>query len=188
MDIEKYTPRWHSEVIRLAGEVFGDGYFDRPWEAATQPESVMLVSHEDDERLIGFAQGQVLPRGSLADYLDRRVPDLPPEIAEADANGALGAIQAVAVDASYRRRGVGYKLLEVLHDTLVGLGADKLITTFKRGPSASPVDPLMAKLGFEPWLRLPSYWQQRCESGEFHCIDRRDGCTCEAVFFRKAVY
>lgn len=187
MNIEKYTPRWHSEVIRLADGIFGEGYFDRPGDIATQPGSVMLVSQED-EKLIGFAQGQVLPRDGLREYVDRRVTELPAEIAEADASGVLGAIQAVAVDPDYRRRGIARKLLGVLHDSLVGLGADKLIITFRRGPSASSVAGLMASLGFEPWLRLPTYWQSRCDSGAFKCIDRHDRCTCEAEFYRKKVF
>jgi len=188
VEIESYTPRWHGDVIRLASEVFGAGYFDRPSEIATQPGSLVLVCHEDDERLVGFAQGQLLSEGRLRDYLGPRVAEVPAEIAEADAQGALGAIQAVAVLPGRRRRGIGCKLLATLHDALVGLGADKLIITFRRGPSASPVDGLMARLDFEPWTRLPTYWQERCESGAFKCVDRRDRCACEAVFYRKKVF
>jgi GNAT superfamily N-acetyltransferase len=188
MKIEEYTARWHSDVIRLAGEVFGPGYFDRPWEIAIDPETVILVSHEDDDVLLGFAQGRLLPPGGFQAHLEHRVTEIPPEIAEADAKGALGAVEAIAVAAEHRRRGIGRKLLEALHDDLVGLGADKLIVTFKRGPSADPVDGIMSRLGFQRWTRLPSFWQQRCESGEFQCVDRHNGCSCEAMLYRKEIY
>ena len=55
-------------------------------------------------------------------------------------------------------------------------------------PSASRVDGLMKKLGFDPWTRLPSYWQTECDAGEFKCVDRTDHCTCEALLYRKSVY
>ncbi len=188
MRIEKYAPRWHSKVIQLANQVFGEGYFASPWEIATEPGSVMLVAHDAGVTLLGFAQGRVLPRSALRDYLEQRVTDIPPEIEAADAIGALGAIHAVAVAQNQRRQGIGKKLLLALHNGLIGHGADKLIVTFKRGPSAARVDSLMGKLGFDEWMRLPSYWQESCDRGEFNCVDRRDGCTCEAVFYRKSVY
>ena len=188
MPIEVYTPRWHDAVVGLADEVFGAGYFARPSEIAREPGSLILVSQEKDEVLLGFVQGQLLPRKALRDHLERRLLEFPPDIAAADEQGALGVIQAIAVAPEQRRRGVGTTLLRVLHDRLVGIGADKLVITFKRGPSAAPVDGMMRKLGFEPWTRLPSYFRERCDAGDFGCLDRRDGCTCEALLYRKAVY
>lgn len=188
MRIENYTSRWHSTVIQLADRVFGEGYFANPWELSTGPDSVMLVAQESDDTLLGFAQGQVLPRNALRDYLDNRVGDIPPEIAAADADGALGVIEAVAVAPESRRQGTGKKLLLVLHNGLIGHGADKLIVTFKRGRSAAEVAGLMQELGFEEWMRLPTFWKAACDSGEFHCVDRHDGCACEALLYRKSIY
>lgn len=188
MRIENYTPRWHDEVIELASRVFGEGYFANPWELATEPDSIMLVSQEGNEELLGFAQGRVLPRSTLQAYLDHRVSDIPPEVEAAGAIGALGVIEAVAVSPDHRRQGIARKLLLILHDRLIGHGADKLIVTFKRGPSASQVGGLMRTLGFDEWTRLPSYWQESCDSGAFRCVDRHNGCTCEALLYRKSVY
>jgi GNAT superfamily N-acetyltransferase len=188
MQFELYSPRWQSDVARLADGIFGEGYFVRPSEIAAEPGSIVLVSQEKDATLLGFAQGRLLPRGGLEEHLERRVSAIPADIADADSKGALGAIQAVAVTPEHRRRGIGTTLIEILHDRLIGLGADKLIITFKRGPNASRVDGMMKTLGFEIWARLPSYWAARCEGGEFRCIDRHDGCSCEALLYRKAVY
>jgi GNAT superfamily N-acetyltransferase len=188
MWIERYQPRWHSDVIRLANTVFGEGYFSRPWESATDPGPVMLVSYGDGPKLLGFVQGTVLPQGSLRQNLENRVSDIPADIEDADAKGCLGAIQAVAVAPDARRQGIGSGLLRAMHDALVGQGADKLIVTFKKGPTAPEVDRMMQKLGFAPWTRLPSYWQPRCDAGEFKCVDRQERCTCEALFYRKAIY
>jgi hypothetical protein len=60
--------------------------------------------------------------------------------------------------------------------------------TFKRGPRADPVDGIMERLGFRLWTRLPSFWRERCESGEFKCVDRHNGCICEAMLYRKEVF
>ena len=188
MRFEIYSPRWQSDVVQLANDVFGEGYFVRPSEIAAEPGSIVLIGHENDEVLLGFAQGRLLPAEGLADHLERRVTAVPPDIADADSKGALGAIQAIAVAPGWRGHRIGTTLIEILHDRLVGLGADKLIITFKRGPRDSGVDSMMAKLGFDIWERLPSYWQARCEGGEFHCSDRHNGCTCEALLYRKAVY
>jgi GNAT superfamily N-acetyltransferase len=189
MIIADYSPRWHDDVVKLADRVFGEGYFPRPWDAAKEAGATMLVCHEQDDRaLLGFAQGRVLPRGSLGDYLEHRIADIPRDIADADARGVLGVLNTVAVAPEQRRRGIGTKLLRAIHDALIGQGADKLIVTFKRGPSASRVEGVMSRLGFAPWTRLPTYWQQRCDRGDFKCNDRRATCTCEALMFRKAVY
>ena len=188
MYFDLYSPRWHSDTIRLANEIFGEGYFVRPSEIAAEPGSVIVISQENNEALLGFAQGRVLPQGGLQGHLERDMTDIPPDIADADSKGALGVIQAVAVAPECRRSGHGTKLVELLHDRLIGLGADKLIITFKRGPGAAHVDGMMSKLGFETWQRLPSYWQARCDAGDFRCIDRHNGCTCEALLYRKAIY
>lgn len=188
MHFDLYSPRWHSDVIRLANEVFGDGYFRRPSEIAAEPGSVLFISQENDEKLLGFAQGRVLPQGGLADHLEGHAIDISPDIAAADDEGALGVIQAIAVALESRQHGCGTKLVALLHDRLIGLGADKLIISFKRGPRAPHVDGMMSKLGFEIWHRLPSYWQERCDAGEFRCVDRQDRCTCEALLYRKTIY
>lgn len=188
MNIDQYSPLWHSDAIRLANEVFGEGYFVRPSEIAAEPGSVLLVSQENNDTLLGFAQGRILPPDGLQNYLEQRVADIPPDIAAADIMGALGVIQAIAVAPECRRRGYGTKLVELLHDRLIGQGADKLIITFKRGPNAPHVDGMMRKLGFEIWKTLPSYWKERCDAGDFRCIDWHNACTCEALLYQKAIY
>ena len=185
MWIETYTPKWQASVVELGDRVFGQGYFSRPSEVAAEARALILLSLEED-MLCGFVQGRVLPKKELADFLKYRLDPLPDDIAAADAKGVLGVIHAVAVAPEKRAQGVGTKLLHTMHDALVGMGADKLIVTFKRGPSATQVDGIMTKQGFEVWTRLPSYWQARCDAGEFRCVDRSERCSCEAVFYRKA--
>src|SRR5690606_33228979 len=157
------SPRWQSDVVRLASEVFGEGYFARPSEIAAEPGSLVLVSHENDEILLGFAQGRLLPQGGLAEYLERRLAAIPADIADAASKGARVPIPLMAPAPGWRGRRIGAPLIAVLHDRLSGLGADKLIITFRRGPRASSVDGMMSRLGFSIWERLPSYWQARCE-------------------------
>lgn len=188
MYFDLYTPRWHSDVVRLADKVFGEGYFVRPSEIAAEPGSVIFIGQEKDEMLLGFAQGRVLPQGGLQDHMGGHVADISSEIIDADEEGALGVIQAIAVAPECRRCGYGTKLVALLHDRLIGLGADKMIVTFKRGPSAPHVDGMMGKLGFEIWQRLPSNWQERCDAGDFRWIDRQNSCTCEALLYRKTIY
>jgi GNAT superfamily N-acetyltransferase len=188
MRIERYAPTWHSKVIDLAKEAFGEGYFSKPGEIAGDPDTIMLVSNETDGSLLGLVQGRLLPENALAEYLEHKVSDVPDEVAAADRDGALGVIEIVAVAESQRGTGLGTRLISSMHDALIGHGADKLIVSFKHGPSASRVDGLMKKLGFEPWTRLPSYWQAECDAGEFKCVDRTDHCTCEALLYRKSVY
>lgn len=188
MHFDLYSPRWHSDVIRLADAVFGDGYFVRPSEIAAEPSSVIIIGQENDKTLLCFAQGRVLPQGGLRDHLEGLMADISPDIADADRKGALGVIQAIAVAPECRRHGFGTKLVGLLHDRLVGMGADKLIVAFKRGPHAPNVDGMMGKLGFEIWQRLPSYWQERCDAGAFQCAHRQDKCMCEALLYRKIIY
>jgi len=106
-----YSPRWHSDTIQLANEIFGEGYFVRPSEIAAEPSSVIVISQEENETLLGFAQGRVLRQGALQDYLERDMADIPPDIADADRKGALGVIQAIAVAPEHRRCGHGTKLI-----------------------------------------------------------------------------
>jgi len=188
MRIELYTPRWQSEVARLGNRIFGQGYFVRPSEIAREADSILLVCHENDQELLGFAQGRLLPKDGLRGHLQPHVVEAPDDVAEADRNGTLGVVQALAVSPDHRHRGIGTKLVTILHDRLIGLGADKLIVTFKRGPSAARVDGMMQRLGFELWTRLPTYWREQCDNGAFQCVDRENGCSCEALLYRKAVY
>lgn len=188
LPIEIFSPRWQDDVVRLADEILGSGFVARPSELAKDPNTLFLVSREKDQTLVGFALGQLWPSGELGKLLEPLKIELPADLAEADEAGTLGVIEGVAVAPDHRKRGVATSLLHVLHDRLVGLGADKLIVIFKRGPSASSVDNVMAKIAFEPWTSIPAYWRERCDAGEFACVDRRDGCGCVALIYRKAVY
>ena len=186
--IEEYTPRAQSEVVALGNQVFGEGYFRATAAIGKESGSLLLLWRGSEGRLAGFIQGRRLPKDALSGFLDHRIADLPSDIDAADAAGALGVIQAIAVDATARRQGIGAKLVRAMHDALVGEGADKLIVTFKRGASAANVDKLMNKLGFTLWASLPSFWAHECDQGVFKCVDRDDHCRCEALLYTKAVF
>ena len=188
MNYEEYSPRWQEEVGALADRIFGTGYFIKPSEIAREPETCIFVCLAEKDRLAGFAQGRVLPRLGLRDFLEHRLEIVPPDLEEADALGSVGVLQTVAVDPEHRGNGVGTKLLTIVHDVLVGRGGDKLIATFKRGPASSQVEGIMERLGFEFWNRLGTYWRDACDQGTFKCVDRTERCNCEALFFRKIVY
>jgi GNAT superfamily N-acetyltransferase len=188
MWIERYEPRWHTHVIELANTVFGEGYFSEPGLHARQPDSIMVVAHDGGSTLHGFAHGRILAKGSLGEYLGPEVTDIPESVRAADAAGNLGVIDVVAVSPDHRRQGIGLALLRAMHDALIGAGADKLLVTFKRGPMAVRVDGIMHTLGFDLWRKLPSYWRDKCNRGEFKCADRTDRCVCEAMLFRKSIY
>lgn len=188
MKFELYSARWHSQVVALADDVLGKGYFSGLAEIANAENVALLVGYEGDDELACFALGTILPENGLKDHLEGQLPDLPADIADADREGTLGVIQAVVVAGEHRRKGYGSDLIGMLHDRLVGMGADKLIVTFKRGRNVPHVDGMMEKLGFSPWQRLPSFWQVRCDAGEFHCADRQGQCSCEALLYRKTVF
>lgn len=188
MHFEDYSPRWQDKVSALSDRVFGNGYFARPSEIAQEPGSCLYVCISSDEEVIGLVYGRVLPQHGLEEFLEHRVEDIPEDLKAADASGALGVIQSVAVAPEHQGKGIGTKLLRAVHDGIVGQGADKLIVTFKRGPVDANVDGMMKALGFERWTKLPTYFKERCEQGAFACMHRRNGCSCEAIFYRKAVY
>jgi GNAT superfamily N-acetyltransferase len=168
--------------------VLGKGFFENPSRIAREPGSCVFVCSTKDEEVAGFVCGKILPKGSLQDYLEHRVPDMPQDLVEADARGVLGVIQTVVVAPEHQGKGIGTKLLRIVHDAIIGHGVDKLIVTFKRGPTSAHVNRLMEKQGFEFWLKLETFWKTRCDLGDFVCVDRGEACTCEAVFYRKRVF
>ncbi len=188
MRVQEYSPRWQAKVSALADRVLGKGFFENPSEIARDPESCVFVCITEDEEASGFVCGRLLPQGGLGDFLEHRVADIPRDLDEASAEGVLGIIQTVVVAPEHQGKGIGTKLLRTVHDTIVGRGADKLIVTFKRGPTSTHVDRLMEKLGFEFWLKLDTYWKTRCDLGDFACVDRDEACTCEAMLYRKRVF
>ncbi len=188
MQIQEYSPRFQAKVGALADRVFGTGFFGRPSEIAQDPNTCVLVCITDDDEIAGFALGSLLPEDGLQQFLEHRLSDIPEDLHEADAKGVLGVIQTVVVAPEHQGMGIGTKLLRIVHDTIVGRGADKLIVTFKRAPRAAHVDRLMEKLGFVLWVKLETYWKTRCDLGEFACADRGEACVCEAVFYRKRVF
>jgi len=188
MRIEEFSPRWQEKVEALADRVLGTGFFEIPAQIQGDAASCVLVAIEDNEVVSGFVRGRLLPEGGLNDFLEHKLPDIPEDLQRADAEGALGVIQTVVVAPEHRGKGLGTTLLQVVHDKVIGRGADKLIVTFKRESRAVNVDQLMEKLGFEFWLRLETYWKRRCDLGEFVCVDRGNTCTCEAVLYRKKVF
>lgn len=189
MWIERYEPRWHSQLIELSNIVFGEGFFSDPWLQVRDRGALMYIAREDDDSILGFAHGMILPEKKLRDYLGWAADDFPADILEADAAGNLGVIDVVGVAPGQRRKGVGRALLQATHDGLVGIGADKLLVTFRRGPGASEVEGLMKSLGFDLWRKLPTHWRTECLRGDFKCADRKgDDCVCEAMIFRKSVF
>lgn len=191
MWIGRYEPRWHRQVVQLANSVFGEGHFSNPWERLQQPDSLMFVALDDnDESILGFTHGAILPEKSLRQHLGPAVGDFPDDIAEADASGNLAVIDVVAVSVAARRKGVGYALLQAIQNALIGAGADKLVVSFKRGPGSTSVDGLMKSLDYDLWEKLPSYWRDDCNRGDFKCVERKgqDQCVCEAMLFRRSVY
>jgi GNAT superfamily N-acetyltransferase len=188
MRIAEYGAENRDELVALADSVMGEGFFRNPAEVGRSSNTCVLVALDKDNRLVGFIRGRLLGADGLPEFLENRVPEVPEDIAQADAEGTLGVIETVVVNPECRRRGVGTKLLLVIHDTIIGMGADKLIATFKRGPREGYVDTLMEKLDFQYWTRLPSYWQARCERGDFVCAGRDAKCNCEAVLYRKKVF
>ncbi len=188
MRIEDYSPRWQAKVGALADRVLGTGFFESPAQIQHDPESCVFVAIDKEDEVAGLIRGRVLPKGGLQDFLEHRLSDIPEDLDKANAEGALGVIQTVVVAPEHQGKGIGTKLLQIVHDTVIGRGADKLIVTFKRGPRAPEVDRLMEKLGFAFWLKLETYWKRRCDLGEFACLDRGEACTCEAVFYRKRVF
>lgn len=189
MWIGRYEPRWHRQVVRLASSVFGEGHLSSPWEKLQQPDSLMFVAlDDDDETVLGFAHGAILPKDTLRAFLGPAIGDFPEDIAEADAEGNLAVIDTLAVSAEARRKGVGYSLLQATQNALIGAGADKLVVSFKRGPGSTSVDGLMKSLDYDLWEKLPSYWRDECNRGDFKCVERTDQCVCEAMLFRKSVY
>jgi GNAT superfamily N-acetyltransferase len=188
MRIEAYSPRWQAKVSALADRVLGTGFFESPAQIQRDPESCVFVAIDKEDEVAGFVRGRLLPKGGLQDFLEHRLEEIPKDLDKADADGALGVIQTVVVAPEHQGKGLGTKLLQIVHDTVIGRGADKLIVTFRRGPRAAHVDRLMEKLGFAFWLKLETYWKRRCDLGEFACLDRGETCTCEAVFYRKKVF
>jgi GNAT superfamily N-acetyltransferase len=189
MWIGRYEPRWHRQVVQLAGKVFGEGHLSSPWEKLQQPDSLMFVAlDDDDDTVLGFAHGAILPKDTLRAFLGPAVGDFPEDIAQADAEGNLAVIDTVAVSAEARRKGIGYSLLQATQNALIGAGADKLVISFKRGPASTSVDGLMKSLDYDLWEKLPSYWRDECNRGDFKCVERTDQCVCEAMLFRKSVY
>jgi len=128
--------------MALTDRIFGEGFFEGPGDTWRDPDTLALVATEGDD-VVGFTSGRLLPEHGLRDFLDGQITDIPTDIAEADAKGNLGVIETVAVSPEHSGSGIGTKLLRVLHDHIVGYGADKLIITFRRGPSSSKVKELM---------------------------------------------
>jgi GNAT superfamily N-acetyltransferase len=188
MHFEDYTPLFQEQVLALADRISGKGYFPNPSEIARGPNAYMVLCVSDDDELIGFAHGTVLDKNTLSDFLENRITDIPEPLRKADKEGTIGVIQTVGVLPEYRGAKIGSKLLAIVHDKLVGLGGDKLIATFKRGPGSTKIEGVMKRLGFKFWTRADSYWRDACDRGAFLCEQRTTQCNCQALFFQKAVF
>lgn len=167
--------------------MLGINYFGKSSEIARERDTHLIICTENSQ-LLGFAHGRLLPKSGLRYFLEHRVDFVPEDFDVADLAGTFGVLQSVAVAPDHRGKGVGTGLILRLHDILVGHGADKMIATFKQGPSSDRVEGIMRRMGFEYWLRLETNFRERCDRGEFVCADRTEKCNCEAVFFRKTIY
>ncbi len=67
---------------------------DRP--RPGQDAGAFVVIDKQDE-VAGFVRGRVLPKGGLGDFLEYRLPEIPEDLHQADAEGALGVVQTVVV-------------------------------------------------------------------------------------------
>ncbi len=188
MQIEAYTQHWQSAVSNLADKVLGDRYFVTPTQIGQEPDSCLFVCVTKEDELAGFIKGKVLPENGLQEYAENKLENVPADIGKADSRGALGVLETIIVAPEHRKQGVATKLLQVAHDAVVGLGGDVLIVSFKRGHHSPNVDRLMSQLGFEFWVSVESFWKNRCDAGDFKCVDRTDHCVCEGLFYHKPVF
>lgn len=186
--IARYSARWHSEIVALADEIFGKGFFDLSSAISDESGVSIFVNVDREGSPVGFACGRILAKGKLSEMLLGADIDISADIAKADTEGALGVIETVGVAREYRAGGIGTSLVTAVHDTLVGEGADKVMVVFKRNSNATPVEGMMQRLGFEFWTRLPTFWKQPCDNGAFRCVDRLHDCSCSALLYRKTVY
>ena len=189
MQVETYSQHWRSAVSAMADKVLGDKYFATPTQIGEEPDSCMFVAVTKDDELAGFIRGRLLPKDGLKDYAEGKVTDLPVDIQKADSRGALGVMETVIVAPEHRGKGVATKLLQVAHDAVVGLGGDVLIVSFKRGhhsPQRGPLDG--QNWDSSSGSRWIPFGRDRCDAGEFKCVDRQDKCVCEGLFYRKPVF
>lgn len=154
-------------IVRLANEVFGDGYLD----AGDVNDRYIVLNVE----------------GTLAGFVNTDIWD--EEDATGNDNGfSLGLIETIAIRHNYRGFGLGNVLISSATSTLIAEGVN-LIECYATTWSDSGICYVKRALennGFEVGQHFPRMWENDVQG--FICrACKKAPCLCDATLYRREV-
>jgi len=186
----KADKRHWPQIRAVATSVFGPGYFKDIQQELKDGEKnfVIAVRHKNDDAVIGFAAGYILPENELTKLLGGLPVSLNSELKAQDVDGTIGVLKSIAVLKEYHGRGVGYGLFLEAQNRLKALGANSVVVPAWKSRSKFNLNGILEKFGYSLLYTNPTYWASGCDAKEFICPERTEkGCHCQAVFYSKIV-
>lgn len=144
---------------------------------AADPTAVVWLAADQTETLVGAAVARLLIGEDVDYYLrfGRQAVDL--------FRGSVGSFEAVAVDPSHRRAGVGRRLTEASLDWMAEKGCAAAITVAWESGRPDASGPMFRRMGFRQGPTVSRFYNEESIRDGWTCPVCRGPCVCAATLF-----
>ena len=176
------------DLLRICRQELGPDYHSeadfRKYLGGSGRQFCMVIL-DDQGVACGFTTFMMLDPESADDYL--KLPDSP-ERDRLVSMRKIGITDAMAVDNTRKRKGLGRRLLHALHQRLVDEGADVICTmAWKDIHGVTNAGKLAVEIGMEASIAIQGYWNRVVSTPEgHHCpVCKGPPCRCYGVLYVK---
>ena len=168
------------QILHISDEVFGANYY-QPENILSDSDSHIAVIFEKNSSIAGFGLAKVLNRSDIQIAFEHHRVDNVNAIFDCN---KIGLIKTLGVSNLFQGLGIGVSLFQEMENRLRSKGAERFIVPAWRDEKGIPIEKIMNKFHYEPFLEIPLFWINKCDSGEYACNSRKNECVCSAVFYR----
>jgi GNAT superfamily N-acetyltransferase len=187
------TPAAHREarpLVALLGDALGDRYVEYDEVARLikgDNSELCLVAHTDESDIAGAATASIVPRSDLAASFPRGQDHVLRDLPVSPHHEYVGMIQAVAVSALYRERGIATQLTRAAMDWLRDQQATIALSFGWKSPDGCHIAGVLESCGFQPVHEVDRFWYEDSKDAGYSCPSCGDVCSCSAVIFTRSL-
>lgn len=179
--ISNYFPSAQEEVIRIADQTMGVGYFtEQEIQSLLGQNCIALVDNENDA-IRGFCFAFILSPEELKNQHNISI-DFP----GIENQRQIGLLKTIATDPAHRKKGVASGLIQKLIQNLEEKEIRVIICPAWKTGNEINLGGLLLKNDFHPVKEIPDYWFEDSLLKKYPCPEcGQPPCRCKAIIFQR---